>query len=311
MSDEAIPSELTEAPKSCPICGGISFHHDYVNGEIICTKCGLVVAEQPPVSREMEWRTFEGEPSHPRATPISNPTHIVGATNQTKISVYGMDSNRNKLPTETNAEYLRLSKMNNRASGENASLARTIAVARSLFSTYKYKLNIPDSVDDHIFDIFTKAEKANLIRGRSVHQILVACMYYCLRENGIPTTIENVEAVTGITKKDIGRCYRLMLKIMKIRPKRRDPAIFISQFCSKLNLPGEFEMTARGIFERAQAKKITAGSSPICIAACAIYLAAKKLDYDISQKTIAEVCGVTEVSIRNHTRKYHFGGVEI
>lgn len=302
--------EEQEIPTSCPTCGNKIFHTDNSTGETICTVCGLVVSEQMAISRAKEWRNFDGEPSQDRATPITNPSLISGSSSHTRIAPWSnLDGQNKKLGAETKVEFLRLSRMNNRAMGDKATLARTISTARQLYTTYKYKLSIPDSVDEHIFDTFTKAVAANLIRSRSIQQILIACMYYSLRENGIPTTMDNIEAVTGIDRKDIARCYRLMVETMKMKPSRRDPAIFISQFGSKLNLTGEFELKAMALCHKAEAQKVTSGSSPLCIAACVIYLTAKQMDLNISQKTIASVCGVTEVSIRNHVRKFQRGNI--
>jgi transcription initiation factor TFIIB len=295
----------------CPECGSIDIIDDPNTGEKCCKSCGLVISRAPSISRDKEWRNFDGEPQQlDRATPISNPTIINGSSSHTKIAPWSnFDGQNKKLTNEIKIEYLRLSRMNNRATGNKASLARTIATARLIYTTYKYRLNITDQIDEYIFDVFTRAVQVNLIRGRSIQQILVACIYYSLRENGIPTTMDNIQDVTGIDKKEIARCYRFMIETMKIKPTLRDPGIFVSQFVSKLNLSGEFEMTALGIYRKAKDAKITSGSSPLCIAACSIYLASRKLNSNISQKTIADVCGVTEVSIRNHVRKYQRAGI--
>jgi transcription initiation factor TFIIB len=166
MSNDPSHEAPQDAPLNCPICGSRDFYHDNVTGEVVCKNCGLVVLEEQVISRDKEWRNFDGEPQQlDRATPITNPGVVNGSSSHTRIAPWSnLDGQNKKLTGEKKIEYLRLSRMNNRATGDKASLTRTLSSARSLYTTYKYRLSIPDAIDDDIFDIFTKSVAINLIR---------------------------------------------------------------------------------------------------------------------------------------------------
>ena len=300
---QEVPSDISE----CPECHSNKLVTDYDAGMRVCSVCGLVVSEEPVMSMLPDWDNKDNQLQLDRATPITDPGYVAGTSNSTKIGFEKFDAKSNAIAHETQIGFVRMSKLNSRAVGASAMGVRASDTARRTFGTWRAKL--PSGLDAQIFDLFGKCHSLGLVKGRTIDQILVACTYHVLRENSVPTTLLALAEVTGIDKKDIARCYRLMIGAMKIKPTRRDPAIFISQFVSKLNLTGEFETVALDLYNRAKEKKITSGTSPLCAAACCCYLASLRLRLNIPQKTVADTLSVTEVSIRNVMRRLARGGI--
>ena len=60
---------------------------------------------------------------------------------------------------------------------------------------------------------------------------------------------------------------------------------------------------AEEIVQRATEMGITSGKGPTGVAAAAIYIAANMMNEPRTQKEIAEVAGVTEVTIRNRYKE--------
>ncbi|MDG6991084.1 MAG: transcription initiation factor IIB, partial [Nitrososphaerota archaeon] len=105
--------------------------------------------------------------------------------------------------------------------------------------------------------------------------------------------------VSNVKKKDIARCYRLLLKEMDIKMPVVDPTKCISRIASKAQLTEKTKRRALEILKRAEETRISAGKDPMGLAAAALYVACTLEGEDKTQKDVAEAAGVTEVTIRN------------
>ncbi|KXA89143.1 hypothetical protein AKJ61_03490 [candidate division MSBL1 archaeon SCGC-AAA259B11] len=74
---------------------------------------------------------------------------------------------------------------------------------------------------------------------------------------------------------------------------------YVARFGSELNISGEAKVKAMNIIRKAQEEKLTSGKSPPGTAAGAIYIAALKCGERRTQREIAKVADITEVTVRN------------
>lgn len=51
-----------------------------------------------------------------------------------------------------------------------------------------------------------------LIKGRSNDAIIAACMYIACRQEQVPRTFKEICTVSKSSKRDIGRCFKTILK---------------------------------------------------------------------------------------------------
>jgi len=82
-----------------------------------------------------------------------------------------------------------------------------------------------------------------------------------------------------------------------------NPHDYISRFCSELKLSGEAETKAAEIVREITKQEITSGRGPTGIAASAIYIASILCEERRTQREVADVSGVTEVTIRNRYKE--------
>lgn len=75
------------------------------------------------------------------------------------------------------------------------------------------------------------------------------------------------------------------------------------RFGSELNVSGEAKVEAMKIIRKAQEERLTLGKSPPETAAVAIYIASLKTGGRRTQREIAKVAVVTEVTIRNRYKE--------
>ena len=81
------------------------------------------------------------------------------------------------------------------------------------------------------------------------------------------------------------------------------PREFITRFISELELPQEVEILASKIVKEAERRGCTSGKNAQGVAAAAIYLSSRLHRIHKTQKLIADVSQVTEVTVRNHFKK--------
>jgi transcription initiation factor TFIIB len=82
-----------------------------------------------------------------------------------------------------------------------------------------------------------------------------------------------------------------------------NPADYIARFASSLKLAAETQSKAVEILEEAQHAELTSGRGPTGIAAAALYVAALMHGEKRTQREVADVAGVTEVTIRNRYKE--------
>lgn len=113
------------------------------------------------------------------------------------------------------------------------------------------------------------------LKGRSNDAIASACLYIACRQEGVPRTFKEICAVSKISKKEIGRCFKLILKALDTSVELITTGDFMSRFCSNLGLPNAVQKAATAIARAAVDLDIVPGRSPISVAAAAIYMASQ------------------------------------
>jgi len=78
-----------------------------------------------------------------------------------------------------------------------------------------------------------------------------------------------------------------------------DPKRYVPRFCSELELSGEVQTKAKEIISTTAEKGLLSGKSPTGYAAAAIYAASLLCNEKKTQREVADVAQVTEVTIRN------------
>ncbi len=286
----------------CPECGSTHLVRDYERGELVCMDCGLVIDESY-IDQGPEWRAFDSEQMESRArtgAPMTYTMHDKGLS--TEISWRNKDSYGKNIPTKSRAQLYRLRKWQKRIRVSNSS-ERNLSQALQEMERMASNLGLPSDVRETAAVIYRKAVKQNLIRGRSIEGVVAASLYAACRMLGIPRTLEEISSVTRIKKREIGRVYRIMVRELKLNIYPTNPEDYIDRFCSKLKLSGETKAKAYEIIKMAKERDIISGRGPTGVAAAAIYIASILTGERRTQREVAEVAGVTEVTIRNRYKE--------
>jgi len=111
--------------------------------------------------------------------------------------------------------------------------------------------------------------------------------------------LDELQQVTGVRKKTIGKAYGALLRTLTLRVPPSRPMNYVSRFCSRLGLSNTVEAEAQKILKELEKIDSSMSLSPSGTAAAAIYLASLSCGERRPQKAIAKIAGVSEVTLRN------------
>ena len=282
----------------CPECGSSNLIHDYDTGETVCGDCGLVLYEQM-MDKGPEWRAFTQEEKASRSrvgVPTSYSVHDKGLS--TAISQVDRDAFGRKLPLSTRLQMWRLRKWQIR-SRVHSSIDRNLAQAMAELDRLSDKVYIPPPIKEKAAVTYRKALDKGLVRGRSIAAIAAAALYAACRGSGTPRTLREIAEASLVDKKDVARCYRLLLRELDVHMPIADPLTYVSKIAERTGISGKTQGIAIQILREARKKRAAAGKDPMGLAAAALYIACLKNNEKKTQKDIAEAAGVTEVTVRN------------
>lgn len=286
----------------CTECGSKSLKRDAERGEIVCRNCGLVL-EEDMVQEGPEWRAFDSEQRASRArtgAPLKYMSPNKGLV--TEIDQYNRDIRGGKIAPSQQAQLYRMRKWHKRASISN-SIERNLAIALTELNRVASHLGLPESIRESGALLYRKCVEKGLIRGRQIESVVSAVLYAICRQYGIPRTLDEISAVAEIPKKEIGRTYRLVTQELNLKVPLTNPRFYISRFITELKLSGETQERAVELLDQAVAKGLISGRGPMGVAAAAVYIASVMTGERRTQKEVADVAGVTEVTIRNRYRE--------
>jgi len=291
-----------QASSLCPECGSRKIIQDGGSGETVCEGCGLVIAE-PTIDTGPEWRAFNPKEWKNRVRvglPLSFSFPDTGLS--TVIGSLGRDALGKRIPRDTQDKMFRLKRWNKRSMRE-ASDVRNLSQAMGELQKISDKLFIPYIVQERAALIYRKALKRGFIRGRSILSMVLASLYVACRMTQTPRTLEEVARHSHLDKKEIARCYRLLLKELNLCAPVPKAQLRVPKIASEVELGEETQRMAIDILGEAERLKITGGKAPMGMAAAALYLACVMNGENRTQKVLGEASGVTEVTIRNRYKE--------
>ena len=185
----------------------------------------------------------------------------------------------------------------------HSSMEHNLAQAIAEFDRLSNKLHLSTCVKEKAAIIYRKALERGLVRGRSINVITTASLYVACRITQTQRTLQEISDQSPIDKKDISKCYKLMLRELDITIPKPNAQLMIPQIAAKVGISERTQQKAVEILQRATELRATAGKSPIGLAATALYMACIICDEKHTQAMIANAAGITEITIRNRYRE--------
>lgn len=213
----ADPFEATEWQQNlsnrliCPDCreDPPNIIDDHQSGDTICDSCGIVL-DQRGIDTRAEWRTFanddQGNDDPSRVGDGPNPL-LNGAQLETNIA-FGDGSLRSKELHRAQSKAI--------ADKNNKGLLQ----AFKQIGAYCDGFALPSIVSDGAKHIYKDADESKIFKGKSQEAIIAGCIFIACRRNNFPRTFREIFELTQVSKKEIGRTFKLLEKFLMNQDKK-------------------------------------------------------------------------------------------
>jgi len=294
--------------QNCPECKS-TLVDDIQNGEIICSGCGVVVADQIADSGpETISSNLEDKMRLARATgQTTYSQHDLGIT--TEISISAKDYSGKTINHEVANQMHNLRKWQQRIRVSSPRERRLANVLAKMGETCD-NLNLSKNVLETSSIIYRNLDGHIDVKGKSVVSITAATIYMACKQCEVVRSLE--EICRGICPaKDVksktklaARYYRTMVMEMG---QGVAPVVTMNKYISKIanmtQTEVRVERLALEIAEKTKDSSISDGKAPNGIAAAYLYVASVLLGQNVLQRDVSSVAGVTEVTIRNRCKE--------
>jgi len=285
----------------CSACNSDGLITDHESGEVICSKCGLVISDIIQESRADGSACFTTDEIYDKSRnaglPNSLARHDMGLS--TIIGRPNRDASGHILDAAMRSRMLRLRKWDHRIKAIPSSTCGNVKNAFNQLDTSKDKLGLPDTVVEKTAYIYRKAQQRGLVRGRTISAVLYAAMYIACRELGIPKTLKEIAVANNIKRTTLAKSYRLLINKLDIKIPIVDPTKCITKVANKANVNEKTKRKAIDIMYYLNRKEVPAGKDPNGIAATVLYIACLYTGEKRTQTNIAQAAGITEMTLRN------------
>jgi transcription initiation factor TFIIB len=273
----------------CSACRSEVVVTDHECGEVICSRCGVVIArlEGSPIQ---EWRAFSVDDFYSRC-------RVGGATSLARYNkglLTTIGNSRDSKESGINFDRIRIWDFRIQTAND-----RSLKQALPSLEHLKESLGLPDTIVEKSAYFYRKAARINLIKGRTVSSVLAASVYLACRELETPRTLNEVSSASNVPRKKISRDYRLLVHTFDPKIPAVDHIRCITRIANKVGLSEKTKRMAVKIMRQVVAMQISAGKGPMGIAATVLYIACLQGGEIKTQKELSIAAGVTEVTIRN------------
>ena len=284
-----VKSEKLNYSNLCPECKGSTISIQE-KGEIVCSQCGLVINERILDISHSGKRAFTKQEKDKRES-TGSPISIL-------LPDMGLSTVIDKTSIKS-PDLKRAAKWNSRMTWDK----RNMLIASTELKRIGSNLNLPNHIKKAAIRLYIEAFKKKLLRGRSINGMVAACLYFACREQKIPRTLQEILDETAVSAKNVRRCYRTLIRELNLKVPSTDPISLIPRYSAELGLDADVEKSTIKVLKAFISQYSTSGKDPKGLCAGALYLVCKKKDKRISQKEIANIVGVTEVTLRSRYKE--------
>ena len=164
-------------------------------------------------------------------------------------------------------------------------------------------MGLSKTVQEEAAVIYRKALENDLIRGRSIDAMVAACLYLANQKLRTARSLDDFEKASRVKRKAITRAHKIVKVKLRMRIDPARPEQYIDRYVNILGLPPNYIAAAHNLISAARERELTHGKSPTGVAAAAVYIVSRQGSHMRTQREIADISGVTEVTIRNRYKE--------
>ncbi len=116
---------------------------------------------------------------------------------------------------------------------------------------------------------------------------------------GAHRTLDDIATTCNIKRKELSRDFRILHSRLDLKIPQQDPMKCIAKVANKVKLSEKTKRDAVTIMSNVMREELSAGKDPMGLAASVLYMSSIKSGEAVTQTSIAQGAGVTEVTVRN------------
>jgi transcription initiation factor TFIIB len=280
------------AKTKCELCHGALIFDVYTD-ERVCNKCGIVIPSCDEFLHNVTCAQAKDGDQLVTESLANNMMYEISLP--TFIGQRNVDANGKQIRNSSFDKMRKLDKLTLANDNKMRNLSKAVREIRRITEI----LGLKTAVAERATYIYKKAFGQGLIRGRSISGIAAAAIYVACKEMEMPHSVEDIEnLIGGISKKNVLRYYKMLLKFMKINLGLPSPLAHISKIADRVGVSGKTERKALEILSKVGTNSLLSGKKPISIAAAAIYLASVQTGEHTTQLRVALATDLTTITIR-------------
>jgi transcription initiation factor TFIIB len=278
----------------CQNCKDESVVFDHGTGEKICSGCGIVLSvEREYIDPLLDTNTNLSNMN--LGTPSSLAHHDKNLS--TMISYSNVDADGVAISVHQRSAIQRMRRWN-KISNNNRSYHRNLKNAFAILIRIKDKLSLSETIIEKSAYYYRKILDQNLIKGRSIKGFVVACVYVSCREMNVPRTIEEIAEISNTDKIFAGKCYRLLVRELKVRLPSIDSTSHLGRIANNAGISERTLRHAIQMMSQIKDDPISFGKDPCAVAVAVLYGACLDKGEKMSQSRISLAGNVSVVTLR-------------
>ena len=291
---QRVVKEIVDVSKSasqpmCSSCRSMAVIFDDLSGEVVCTRCGMVISErQMTLEKAFKSNDTTGMPFS-LAYPDKGLSTVITNSN---TDAAGALLNHDQITSVNKIRYY------NKLS-DSKNHTRNLKNAFVVMATIKDKLTLTDPIIERAAYYYRKTLESKLIKGRSIKEMVVASVYAACKEMDIPRRLEDISVAANADNIFAGRCFRTIAKELSISSSIVDATRYISKVAANADVSQKTYRTALDMLDVVKNNPISYGKDPKAVATAALYVACLVEEQDqVSQTRLAQAGGISVVTLR-------------
>lgn len=196
----------------CPECreDPPNIVEDTSAGDVICESCGIVLSQRG-IDQRAEWRTFANDDQgNDDPSRVGDAPNLLLNGNQLETGIaFGDGSLRSK----------ELHRAQSKATADKGN--KSLLQAFKQIGAYCDSYHLSQTVSDGAKHIYKDAEESKLFKGKSQEAVIAGCIFISCRRNNVPRTFREIFDMTQVSKKEIGRTFKLLEKFLMNQDKNK------------------------------------------------------------------------------------------
>lgn len=290
--------------KRCPECRA-SLVNDTQSGEIICSKCGIVVDQIEDTGPESIVYDDARDKVCRASGSTSYTMHDLGIA--TDIPDTKKDYSGKTIASNVANQMGNMRKWQQRIRVSNRKDRRLLTILTKI-NEICHSIKLPDNVRETSSILYRDLSGKIDIKGRSVTAISIAVIYIACKRCHMVKSMEEITRGVSIPSevrarvKLASKYYRfIMMETNSVVPVLTMDK-YISRLANYTKTDVRVQRLALDMAEKTKNLNITDGKEPNGVAAAYLYISATLMGLNMRQRYISTVSGVTEVTIRSRCR---------